>query len=469
MKENSASRSLLLERLESRCLLAGGAFLFSDGIADDRHGRDEHRGQAGGSGDRSRADRSGEVRQAERGQADHHRHESSSHRVGRSDRHDAFPGNRRHDPPVAPGGEPLAFRVTPEFSAVSPSEMAPDAPPIRIPNATPGDSSGGTLGDGPPNGLQPDSSGDTGSLIFVNVNVSPSPSRVVTETDATGDSQTKMEAAPNSISGPESPVDSAAETGGAEGSATPNAQFAVGESAAANTILSESAGATTDRLAASNGAPLDGSGSEKMDRLFEDIFSQQTEPGVGGMIEPLMPRISNGSTSPQPLLQEDTSEDASWQIERETIRRLGQMGDSSLQEHSGATDLAMRGWFGGPGGLIEIQSGRGVLPMDDAVGSFVDIPLDVILGSHRSLELVAAANFSGTGTDIRDAVLAAIAGEQSDHATPLQEQRSTRFQPIAYSGAALIATTLAIAGRRKQARLLCKTSGGETSVARRTH
>lgn len=481
MSENTPPRSLLLERLESRCLLAGGSFLFSEGFSDDPQGRGEDLGRDGGSGERSRRDRPAEVRPAEVRPAEWghmHRHERST---DQPDRHHADRGNRRGDQPVASVGQPPTVHLTFGGTPVSPQGTTPGTPSIATPFPSPITNQSTTLngspdsnfrGDQPnrsqPNWPQPSGNGTTNGVVFVSVTESPSRPRGVPLPGPSGSSQATVAAESNSTVEVETPETSAAETRRDERSATPKADFVVGDSATSNSTASKSAEARLDPRSTADGAEFDRSGSDESDGLFEERFSEQTESSVGGVIEALAPRILDRSIPPQPLVQNDSSDDASWKIKRETIRRLGEMEDRSVLEHPGSTDQAMQGWFGGPGGLIEIEAGDGMLPVGDAAGAIVDIPLDVILGSHRSLDLVAAASFSGSETAVRDAVLAAIAGEQADHAAPLQEQASTRFHTIAYSGAALIASTLAIASRRKQAGSLSKTRGGDSAVTHKT-
>ena len=75
----------------------------------------------------------------------------------------------------------------------------------------------------------------------------------------------------------------------------------------------------------------------------------------------------------------------------------------------------------------------------------------------RKLDLLATSEAAPTNEAIRDAILAAIAGEPSATAVPIQEPAATRLSGLAYSTAALVATTLAVAKRNRQTKLHTRT------------
>lgn len=187
----------------------------------------------------------------------------------------------------------------------------------------------------------------------------------------------------------------------------------------------------------------------------------QSETNIGGVIESIALRNSKSWNRQLPRTPRESADDQPWQIDRETLQELREINRNLDHPQPGIADQARLDWFSGPGGLIELESDGGALPIVDVAGMIVDIPLDVIFGSHRSLDLVAVANASTGEMAIRDAILAAIAGEQSDHAVPLNETAKGSLHPIAYSSVALIASTLVLASRRRQRNVLFKTRGGK--------
>lgn len=408
MSDRHASRSLLLERLESRCLLAAGFFASSDGHDEPGHDRrPQPRADA--------LDRSGRQAEVRLQQQPAHRQPPHQHDPGH---HEQRRGPARIDPPrpdqpiaaarrispaQAPGVQTLSLSVTdrngPSSSQSQSQSGVPSSEPIHSPINSPSDARGVDAREILPSRQNRNDTGSTEDVILV----------------GTGDGDDRANETPSSV-------------------ATASKQDA-------STVRS------VDQRQSLSQSPAD--------------VQDQSETNIGGVIESIALRNSKSWNRQLPRTPRESAEDQPWQIDRETLQELREINRYPVHSQPGIADQARLDWFSGPGGLIELESDGGALPIVDVAGMIVDIPLDVIFGSHRSLDLVAVANASTGETAIRDAILAAIAGEQSDHAVPLNETAKKSLHPIAYSSVALIASTLVLASRRRQRNVLFKTRGGK--------
>lgn len=435
MSETSSPRSLLMEQLESRCLLAGGLFSFSSGHDD----RGEVRQSGSQTLDRPRPDRSAEVQGQGRLSGRHESDRMSLH---------------RERSPLAHSERDRLSRPIPITSLVVHSPAIPDTD-------------------------RSEPSGVLDAPINAPINDAPEP------VPASGPSGSVVREPRVIQSGPgetaADPNNTVTDTPTRSNNAGPSGPLVRPPSEADTTlvVVVDSENHSGPEYVNAEASQPNESDEFRSSRI-ENAVSVATRPTIpppsvfddqnvnpGGVIQTLSPDVGEPLRRTRPLALNESSADDPWELEHETIRDLRDIADhpaeQSAQQQRDSMDHAIADWFGGRGGLIEIESCGGTLLMDDPATSIVEIALDAILGSHRSLDLFATADSSESEMLVRDAILAAIAGEQATHASPLHEPSNTRLPSFAYSGAALIASTLAIVSRRKQGNALSKTSGGGRS------
>jgi hypothetical protein len=194
------------------------------------------------------------------------------------------------------------------------------------------------------------------------------------------------------------------------------------------------------------------------------------EPSFRSALAP----IASGSASDQrgtidsfPLLrntppsQQRSADEPPWELGSDTLGRLRDIAEqprAQLRNQSvRPTDAAIARWFQGPGGLVEVETEGAPLIANDAATGIVDIVLDATFGLHRSVDLLASDQTPSTNENIRDVILAVIAGEQSETAAPVQDPADTRLSGLAYAGAVLVATMLAVANRHRKSSALLNT------------
>ncbi|TWT79361.1 hypothetical protein CA13_07610 [Planctomycetes bacterium CA13] len=158
--------------------------------------------------------------------------------------------------------------------------------------------------------------------------------------------------------------------------------------------------------------------------------------------------------------------DEVWEIDLNTIRRLKDTGAEPAKpsnfdlrvDTAKHTDQVIAGWFGATTGLIDLTSNQELVQHTDQFASFVDVVLDATVGMHRRVELIAASDVSNVPSDIRSKILAAIADEQPKLWDPLHEEPPLRVSAVAYPGAVIVASTLALTAHRRKQALLQSTS-----------
>lgn len=463
MSEPSPARRLLLEQLESRQLLAGGIFSHSGGHSDRDVGH-----QHGPRPSHSLRD----VRPADvRLQQNPRREMESAANPIRMDRVDSHPppSEMRRSIPA-----PQSILPSSPVSVLG-DTSSNDAPPlravesqssIRVPlssggsitflmvgNAQPGQRSS-VLSNSTALTATPRDSSSQGTQPVSADNATPiaPPARGVGENAAS-----ESNSGPDRISNGDSKGGAIspfriAETQSAEMQITVSqptvSQYADPKQTVSTATNSMSKGNVVFEASVSKSPMLSGS-------AVHVIPLTQTSPSI----EDGFGDSGTGRLAPFESFEPDDDEIASWEIDRSTIDRLRDFPETTEEDRIRLNDLAindqaMAGWFGGPGGMIEIQHAGDVLTVPDAGGSVVVIPLDAVFGTYRWFELAASDQPVRDDTAVRDAVLAAIGGVQADQVAPLHEPGATRLGSLVYSGAALVAGTLALARRRKAASLM---------------
>ncbi len=251
---------------------------------------------------------------------------------------------------------------------------------------------------------------------------------------------------------------------GAVPTATPsNRGIATG--AVANSAVAETGGAET------GGAGVQVAETQTSTLSPERAINETNVASPGSVIAnregwiDLLPLVGN-----RPPMEHRSAAEQPWELGGDTLRRLRDVAELPMEPSitvpreasANPTDAAIAFWFQGPGGFIELQSAGTPLIADDASLGMVDIVLDATFGLHRTLDLVAAAEPTSTGEAVRDAILAAIAGEQSATVAPIEEPAANRLSGLAYPAAAILATTLAIAKRHRHANALLATGKTES-------
>ncbi|QDT07593.1 hypothetical protein K227x_60210 [Rubripirellula lacrimiformis] len=183
---------------------------------------------------------------------------------------------------------------------------------------------------------------------------------------------------------------------------------------------------------------------------MSDRTLDQSIESDGGTIEivPLSPYQHN--------LQETPSDELPWQIDRASLQRIReatrQSGDPTDENKQDSIDSAIASWFGNSTGLIDDVHCNQDLPssLQEVSPSMVDVVLEATVGLHRRVNLVQDTNVDPQPNQVRDAILAAIAAEQGSLVDPIAQPNQVRLSGVAYSGAAIVAGAMAAAGRQRK-------------------
>ncbi|MEM9643618.1 MAG: hypothetical protein AAF989_01380 [Planctomycetota bacterium] len=151
---------------------------------------------------------------------------------------------------------------------------------------------------------------------------------------------------------------------------------------------------------------------------------------------------------------------ADWEIGENTLQRLREVADSDsphLQPNDPeSVDMAMSAWFSGPGGLIQLHTEGSPLLSISANDALVDVVLESTLGLRREWTLLAAETRS-PDTSVRDAVLAAIDAESAAPVAPTEISQASIGSGFLYPTAVALATVLAIAKQHRSANVMSST------------
>lgn len=405
MKPLPDTRSLLLEQLESRCLLAGGVFLFSAAAES---------GATGAPHDTA----SSPPRPAEL-------------RTVASERSDSAPPQNLRGGPRNESGGPRNDRIflrrdLPSANQTAASvvvlvaeiDTAPSAQSNRLPLAAT---------------QPPTNQSSSNSVASPKSNGNASPSAAVdlladaadTSADAQRDALLTANANVPQLDVAEPSSSTAVDSVAPVAAVVTNDQD-VGGSIRSNQPDLESESSTTNSIDL-------GVSADAEDPLI-DSFPWQSH-------RPLQPEASDSASA--------------WELGEDTLRSLKAVaeptGEATDQDAIVALDAIVATWFDGPGGLIELVGERVPLLHTEAIDQIVAVELDAGLGLHRSLDLLAVTDAQPGEDDLRAAILNAIARADHPVVAPVRAEAPTRASALTYPGIALVVGSLAMAARRRQA------------------
>ncbi|MCC9642856.1 hypothetical protein LOC71_11265 [Rhodopirellula sp. JC740] len=208
--------------------------------------------------------------------------------------------------------------------------------------------------------------------------------------------------------------------------------------------------------------------------LFQSA-AMETAAGQSGTIDWLPPWNASSEDFSETALEE------TWELDEETLRQLRKLADTASPSQTGDSssspgqpladsatesetlDAIIANWFGSKTGLIDNIRVQSSLPTISPAGmatlspQMVDIALDATVGVHRTIGVLAVEDDSESGLDtdqIREAVLTAIELETQLLAQPALDTRPLRFSGLTAPGIAIVAGTLAIQARRRRPDML---------------
>ena len=423
MSNPEESRALLLERLESRCMLAGG-ILFQVTPREHTVFDRADGGDRGGAGDRSAI-------VAGTSHHDSHSQRTQSNRLT-GDRQSSL---RENSPSIRgqfPDAQGLAQAQRQGF--VQPQGSTPSTIISLI--VVPSSSQSGSTQSGSTNSER---GGSTTSRPGGALDATGTETRTATSTE------TLVSAPPSTGAATQDEVVKPVSRDREQAQAI-----------ASDTVPVYQIPETTTAAASLFGASLTEDVSDSIDA--------DSEPDLAGAIEtlPLWHHPFQASDD----LADDSTDDERWELGGDALERLREVAEGSdddlpeLDERS-IYDHAIDEWFGESTGLIEDIVFENDLPsvMLDINASVVDVVLDATVGMHRSVGLIAGVETDlspDPASELRGAILAVIASEfadaiATDQPPPVQtivDPHPIRLSGIAYPSAAIIASLLAIGSRR---------------------
>ena len=459
MRRHSFSRGLLLERLESRCLLAGGFHPVE--VWHHPQAKTVH-------GDRPLVDQVSDHRAA--GNQGHRHHDRAAiedrslHREHRADaesdvNHVGLGLRPRHRHSQSSPPRPLTPTSLSIQSTLSDLALASIVPPLSDPAAGEGERiEANTSTPDSTIRVQESRAEQNFGTTFVSIRVVFSPveipsltrfvlvqpqassenapqPRTALEDDKSGDAANPVSVNLDTAADSETDDDPAVRPSGP--------LIASSVPAGANSSVVESIGQAiaiaSDRQAIESRPAR--SGFVANDRAESGIQLRSLDAGLGHADQGVIP------LSRLDLQQDSRDPDESWYVDRAILERLREFDPPSNERQNQASDAAPADWFDGPGGLVELSNRTSHLAMSVVVSEGLEIPLDPVLRSHRMLPLASAGGSEESDLAVRDAVLSAIAGEQADHADPLFEPAVRPIRPLVASGVGLLAGTLVVLGR----------------------
>lgn len=188
---------------------------------------------------------------------------------------------------------------------------------------------------------------------------------------------------------------------------------------------------------------------EQLNRPLESSAHAMDQKILGGVIDSL------------PWLQHEFKEstvspsEQPWELDHAALQELRSAAndtDDEILENRHAVDLTIANWFGNSTGLIDDIQCTSNLPsnMQDLTPSIVDVVLDATVGLHRSVGLIANGDNRPQPNSVRDTILAAIAAEHGLLSASLVEQPPARLPSIAYSGVVIVVSSLAMVSRHRR-------------------
>lgn len=474
MSPSNESRSLRLERLESRSLLAAGIFDSNvmDFSADSTQAHHRHAADRPSHVDQ-RGDTPGETRarggdQADVGGQKHakapgrdHHVNRQSHSAGRHSHRSHDSKGLRHDRPTQqPTGSTLQTQPNFLFSVA----------PLTQTNTEPGIQTLGNISV---------SAGDEVSRTAPSLDASPQRRELSSPFVPTSDSSSSAPLNPDTLSvvsteqasqSDAEPADEQVIEGVAEQpneSAMPLAESSTNESATNPMRSAEMSDSAASLLGSGRQATDDGLGENVLENVLENNGMANDDFEDGGFIEwsALSQRIrsiralSEGA-SKEALRngQEDLA--GRWQLNDNSLSDLEDLSHSKPSEES--VDETMREflvdeWFSPRAGMIALNHVQLPTLVAQVSPKIVELGLESAVALHRSMDSVAEAiahapigpALSGPALD---AIMASLQEVATSDAQPIGQTLSFRLPMATYPTVVVVAASVAASSRRKQKR-----------------
>lgn len=394
MKKRNDRRWLKIEQLEYRAMLSGDLLSAFSGLRDS--------GESPSGGPRHGGRSAHHSRDELRSDADGHRerggHQDREHasRDGDRDR-DRQDRHRRSQDETPTASLPPLFALPPTGPTFPPA--APGAGPTTV----------GPSNDGLEIPLEPNASAE----------VDESPGQTQSDLEnGTANENTQLN--PGGDSGNE--LDEIRDAGD---------QTSVTEGANPVTEAERSSGSEDEaRLRFQSRLPLD-----EADEFFGEFAPDPT----GGLI-----------SRPADRTEADLEEQSEpWEVSQESLKSLKRIA-ARVSLTSTAGNVAEGSESADSSRLISFKGGNLRIGFPDVPAESVEVALEVPMGIHRVFDLIASDTELADDVAIRDAVLASLARESSFLAQPIGDVAVPGSTSMAASGAAVVAATMMIAGRKRR-------------------
>jgi len=148
--------------------------------------------------------------------------------------------------------------------------------------------------------------------------------------------------------------------------------------------------------------------------------------------------------------------DEPWEVDIEMLDQLRQIvirsGPAKIDAAPHRSDPLFANDFNNGSGWIDVAF-DGEMPIDkvDIEPAIVDVVLSATMGLHRSVEIAVVSDANDLSSEIRDAILAAIAAEQPGRFEVFNKPTNIQFSNLVYSSAIVFASSLAIVRHRRRA------------------
>lgn len=146
-------------------------------------------------------------------------------------------------------------------------------------------------------------------------------------------------------------------------------------------------------------------------------------------------------------------EASEWKIDSNAIPHIRNALQSPLYRTPELADLAIRDWFAGPGGLINLDHGGSPALYLPVPSELINVELESMVGLHRSLDLIAAGVTEPISGPMLEAILASIEDITASESQPISEATPFQLPTVAYPALAVIASGVTIAAHRRRSHL----------------
>lgn len=180
-----------------------------------------------------------------------------------------------------------------------------------------------------------------------------------------------------------------------------------------------------------------------------------------------------GSLDPLSTSSNDNrSDNEPWELDlgaTRLLRRLAlqsagqQVASERSDDRSDVVDRMMQDWFDGTDGLIALEQVDLPTRTQRLDAIMVDVGLDSTVALHRSINLVAGNITPAISGAALDAIMASLEQTAVSQTQPVDDATGVRIPVAAYPAFAAVATTIAVSARRKRKHPLQSTSCSNAS------